>query len=142
MSLDRKHLEAENSSIASHLEHPIMACQPIMNSHDDRWTLGAGSVQRLMPAGRGRWLRAAAGRLWLTRTGGGDQREADVWLQPGERQWLAPGSEWLIEGWGGESAFVLLEPPPARSVRPASPAAPRAASRPGFPWHRPAVSSS
>jgi Protein of unknown function (DUF2917) len=119
-----------------------MACQSMMNVHEDRWTLAPGRVLRLAPAGAGRWLRATAGRLWLTRTGGGDQREADVWLQPGERQWLAPGSEWLIEGEGAAAAFVLLEPPPARSARPASPAAPRVASRPGFPWLRQALSSS
>lgn len=114
------------------------------NVHEDRWALAAGSVRRVAPTGPGRWLAASAGRLWLTRTGGGGAREADVWLEPGQRHWLAPGSEWLIEGWG-ESAFVLLEPPPAGatpSARPAPPAAPRGAWRPGSPWPRPAASSS
>lgn len=113
-----------------------------MESHDDRWTLASSELKRLAPSAIGRWLVASEGRLWLTQTGGGAAREADVWLQPGQRQWLAAGSEWLIEGWGVEpAAFVLLEPPPARSARPASPAAARAASRPGFPWLRPALSS-
>ena len=114
-----------------------------MESHDDRWTLGHAELMRLGPSGCGRWLVATTGRLWLTRTGGGAAREADVWLQPGQRQWLAPGSEWLIEdGGAGMSAFVLLEPPPVRSARPAPPAAATAASRPGSPWRLPALSSS
>ncbi len=114
-----------------------------MESHDARWTLAAAELQRLAPAAIGRWLVATGGRLWLTQTGGGAAREADVWLRPGQRQWLPAGSEWLIEGAdAAASGFVLLEPPPARSARPASPAAPRAASRPGFPWLRPGLSSS
>lgn len=114
-----------------------------MESHTDRWTLAPAELHRLAPAAVGRWLVATEGRLWLTQSGGGAAREADVWLRPGERHWLAPGSDWLIEGAAaGSSDFVLLESPPARSARPASPAAPRAASRPGFPWLRPALSSS
>jgi hypothetical protein len=120
-----------------------------MELHDTRWTLAPGQLRRLDPATGGRWLAAAAGRLWLTQTGGGAAREADVWLQPGQRQWLPAGSEWLIEGAGPDSAFELLEAPPisrssppAPSARPAWRAAPRAAFRAGFPWRFQAPSSS
>lgn len=91
-----------------------------MSTHDHRWTLAVGQVQRLQPGCGGRWLAARQGRLWLTRTGGGAAREADVWLEPGQRQWLAPGTEWLVEGGAPASAFVLLEPPPARAAEPAA----------------------
>ena len=117
------------------------------DKHEPSWQLTAGQVRAVPRAPRGRWLLARAGRLWLTQRGAGPAREADVWLQPGQRHWLAPGSEWLIEGWG-PSAFELLEPPvslpapPARAARPAAPAATRAAWRLGFPWLRPAPSSS
>lgn len=74
------------------------------------WRLPAGAVTRLAGAPGGRWLVATGGRLWLTRSGGGAARDADVWLGAGQRQWLAPRSDWLIEGWG-DGAFVLLEPP-------------------------------
>ena len=127
--------------------------QPMICAHDDAWRLAAGSVLRLMPAAHGRWLAATGGRLWLTRSGAGAVREADVWLQPGERLWLGPGSDWLIEAWG-EGAFVLLQAPPSpcadpaplsqrgRSAPPAGRGAPRAPSAPRFPWLRPAASSS
>jgi Protein of unknown function (DUF2917) len=82
-------------------------------THEPSWQLAAGQVQAVPSAARGRWLQARAGRLWLTRLGAGPAREADVWLQPGQRHWLAPGSDWLIEGWGA-SAFELLEPPSAQ----------------------------
>lgn len=127
---------------SSPLEHPVNASQAMTIPHEAGWPLVAGEVLAVPPARsatRGRWLAATAGRLWLTRDGGGADREADVWLQPGERHWLAPGSAWLIEAWGA-SSFVLLEPPP--TGRTASRAAPRAPSRPGFPWLRPGVSSS
>jgi hypothetical protein len=108
--------------------------------HELDWCLPTGGVRRVVAGSRGRWLQARQGRLWLTRSGGGDAREADVWLGAGERHWLPAGSDWLIEGWG-DAAFVLLEPPPARAARTASPAAPRAASAPRFPWLRPVASS-
>lgn len=119
----------------------------ITETHEPSWQLAAGQVQALPSAARGRWLQARAGRLWLTRRGAGPAREADVWLQPGQRHWLAPGSDWLIEAWGS-SAFELLEPPsaqparPSHSAPPAGPAAPRATWRLGFPWLRPVLSSS
>lgn len=116
----------------------MKAVQPMSEVHEPTWRLGAGAVQRLAPSRRARWLQPVAGRLWLTRTGSGPAREADVWLQPGQRLWLAPGSDWLIEGWGA-AAFEVLEVPAAR---PAAPAAPKAASARGFPWPRPAASSS
>lgn len=130
----------------------MSASQPMNSACDDVWRLAPGSARWLMPAAHGRWLVAAGGRLWLTRRMAGAARESDVWLQPGERHWLAPGSDWLIEAWG-EGAFVLLEAPPApcavaaplwpqvRSAQPAGAGAPRAPSALRFPWPRLAASS-
>jgi len=78
---------------------------------DTAWRLARGQVRRLPAQAGERWLQATAGRLWLTRSGAGTAREADIWLDAGQRQWLAPRSEWVIEGWG-DAAFVLLQPPP------------------------------
>lgn len=127
--------------------------QAMISAPDDVWRLAPGTVRWLMPAAHARWLVATDGRLWLTRRAAGTAPEADVWLRPGERLGLAPGSDWLIEAWG-EGAFVLLEAPPSpeaiaappsrrvRSGRPAAPGAPRAPSGLRFPWPRPAASSS
>lgn len=125
-------------------EHTMGTTICMKDTHEASWQLAAGQVRAVPSAAQGRWLMAQAGRLWLTQRGAGPAREADVWLQPGQRHWLAPGSDWLIEAWGA-SAFDLLEPPAwqaAQPARPAGPAAPRATWRLGFPWLRPALSSS
>ena len=76
------------------------------------WSLPRGQVRRLAPASQGRWLRSAAGRLWLTRSGGGAAREADVIVDAGASAWLPARSEWVIEAAWSDAAFLLLEPPP------------------------------
>jgi len=78
---------------------------------DAHWALPSGRVRRLPAAGVGRWLQARGGRVWLTRSGGGAEREADVWLDDGQAHWLPPGSEWVIEGWGRDAGFWLLQAP-------------------------------
>jgi hypothetical protein len=80
------------------------------------WALRRGQARRLAPATLGRWLRAAGGRLWLTRSGGGAAREADVFVDDGYSQWLPPGSEWVIEAAWTDAGFLLLEPPPLASA--------------------------
>ncbi|MEO7245573.1 MAG: DUF2917 domain-containing protein [Rubrivivax sp.] len=76
------------------------------------WRLAGGQARRLGPAAQGRWLSAAGGRLWLTRSGGGAAREADVFLDDGAAQWLPAHTEWVIEAAWGDAAFLLLVPPP------------------------------
>ena len=98
----------------------MFSTRPILESNEihAEWRLWRGQVRRLQAAPRGRWLAATRGRAWLTRSGAGPLRDADVWVAAGERHWLPPGSEWVIEGWG-EAGFVLLEAPPAPPARPA-----------------------
>lgn len=83
----------------------------IANEPQTHWVLPQGQARRLRAVDQPRWMVAVAGRLWLTRSGAGaDEREADVWLQPGQRQALPAGSEWVVEGWQ-QAAFVLLASP-------------------------------
>ena len=84
-----------------------------MNEPGIQWQLPRGQVQRLAAAPAGRWLAVTAGRLWLTRSGAGPAREADVWVDAGARQWLPPRTDWVAEGWG-DAAFLLLQAPPAQ----------------------------
>lgn len=119
----------------------------ISNVHQPDWWLAAGAAQRLVPVPRGRWIQITAGLAWLTRSGAGAEREADVWLREGERHWLPAGSEWVIEGRGAAS-FVLLEAAPSPAswhawrARRASLGAPTAAWPPDRPSPRSAACSS
>jgi hypothetical protein len=89
--------------------HPIAGAE--VGPPEARWPLPSGQVRRLAAARVGHWLQARGGRLWLTRSGGGAAPEADVWLQDGQAHWLPPGSEWVIEGWGSDAGFWLLQAP-------------------------------
>lgn len=85
------------------------------------WTLPAGQALRLPVGPGGRCLQARSGALWLTRSlpAGGATASEDVVLRAGEGLALPGGSEWVIEGWGGEpAAFELLVPPSACAQRP------------------------
>jgi hypothetical protein len=79
-----------------------------MNETPAEWALPRGQARRLPAAPRGRWLAATHGRAWLTRSGSGPAREADVFVAAGQRHWLPAGSEWVVEGWG-DAGFLLLE---------------------------------
>ena len=104
----------------------------ISHVHQPDWRLAAGAARRLAPVPRGRWIQITEGLAWLTRSGAGAEREADVWLRDGERHWLPAGSEWAVDRRGATS-FVLLEAAPspaawhARRARHASPGVPMAA---------------
>jgi hypothetical protein len=85
-----------------------------MQHTETEWILEPGRVRHLRPQRHGRWLALTHGRAWLTRSGGGAAREADVWLDDGARHWLPPGSDWVIEGWD-RASFALLQAPPEAS---------------------------
>ncbi len=92
---------------------------PMIDTHDvaDRradwtWALPAGSATRLPATQAPRWLTVTSGTAWLTRTGGGADRDDDRWLSAGAGVALPPGSEWVIEG-RGSAGFALYELPAA-----------------------------
>jgi hypothetical protein len=90
-----------------------MNLEPISVVHEDagQWQLPPGRALRLQSAHHARRVSVAQGCLWLTRTGGGSEREQDVWIAPGQGQTLPPGTEWVVEG-RGETRFAVLELPP------------------------------
>ena len=77
---------------------------------DWKWALPAGSATRLQATTGPRWLAVTEGTAWLTRTGGGIDRDDDRWLSAGAGVALPAGSEWVIEG-RGSAAFALYELP-------------------------------
>jgi len=76
------------------------------------WTLAPSTALRVPATGRARWLLVTAGRAWLTKSGAGVTGD-DIWLAAGERHLLAPGSEWVAEGWP-DARLALLEAPARR----------------------------
>lgn len=72
--------------------------------------LPRAQARRLRAAPRSRWLAVEVGRVWLTRSCSAASPEADIWLAAGQRQWLAPGSEWVVEGWPDARVAVLEAP--------------------------------
>lgn len=75
------------------------------------WTLARRQARRLAASRQTRWLRVLEGELWLTPTAGAAASE-DLWLRAGERLVLAPGVEFVAEGWR-DSRFELLLAPAA-----------------------------
>jgi hypothetical protein len=85
------------------------------------WALPVGQALRLSVGPGERWLQVRRGPLWLTRSQalGASEASQDVVLRAGEGLALPAGSEWVIEGWGGDAAvFELLVPPRACAVQP------------------------
>jgi hypothetical protein len=77
---------------------------------DWKWALPAGSATRLPATHAPRWLVVTDGTAWLTRTGGGIDRDDDRWLSAGAGVALPADSEWVVEG-HGSAAFALYELP-------------------------------
>lgn len=78
------------------------------------WPLAPAAATRLAAEAHPRWLTVTAGRVWLTRSGGG-VAGGDVWLSEGERHRLPAGTEWVVEGWPC-ARIELLEAPQAQPV--------------------------
>jgi hypothetical protein len=115
--LDAQRSDTENRCTKRRWEPTVNALHLMHEAnHSATWRLSRGQACRLPVAAHGRWLHAAGGRLWLTRSGGGSAREADVVLDDGAAQWLPPRSEWVIEAAWTDAAFLLLVPPPVANA--------------------------
>lgn len=79
---------------------------------DAGWPLADAGACRLRIGPGPRWLRVAAGLVWLTTSGRGAVAGRDHWLRPGEQLWLPDGSDVVVEGFDG-ARFELLVPPQA-----------------------------
>jgi Protein of unknown function (DUF2917) len=79
-----------------------------------RWEFESAPARPIAPSRQGRWLQVEEGRVWLTETRRRGQA-ADLWLVRGERLFLAAGSAWVAEGFGGAQVSVFQAPPRAAS---------------------------
>ncbi|NML13633.1 DUF2917 domain-containing protein [Azohydromonas sp. G-1-1-14] len=78
------------------------------------WTLARRQARHLGAARQTRWLRVLEGELWLTRTATDAAASEDLWLRAGDRLALAPGAEFVAEGWRDSRFELLLAAPAAR----------------------------
>lgn len=86
----------------------------LMTSSQRARRLAEGAAERIEATAAARTLLVTRGRLWATRTDGGEDPSSDVWLAPGDRLLMPAGAEWVVEGWPG-AAYTLSEAPrPAR----------------------------
>ncbi len=85
-----------------------------VRSHSGCWTLETGRALALQPRRRSA-LTVARGRVWLTQSGGSDQRAQDLFLEAGERWVAEPGRRVVLEPVGlapGEAAAFRWDPLP------------------------------